>query len=256
MTLTEQVKILDNKIRANKAQYDRDRQAAKISALSSGELENYEYLTDENLGYKTDVVQKAKFEYSPFGQVFNKGLNTSERKEGLLKRLKNTEGKNEQQLELIKNQGKKQLNLINKSNLERESKQLEIQNYLDPEAKRLVDEINKEIKDNEDKKFLCTHSNGKEFNFYKFSNLNLLGNKIFNGKTSIEDALEEQAKIEKLLMSLKKYDPSNSYKIKTRKEVLKNAEDLLKTRNKIIRAFEDGIFPLAKDVQKKKRPKE
>ena len=58
--------------------------------------------------------------------------------------------------------------------------------------------------------------------------------------------------MERLLMSLKKYDPSNDYKIKTRKEVLKNAEDLLKTRNKIIRAFEDNIFPFAKDVQKRK----
>ena len=129
MTLTEQVKILDNKVRANKALYDLDRQAAKISALSSGEL------TGEDLGYKPEVVQKAKFEYYPLGQVFNRGLNTSGKKEGLLKRLKNIEGKNEQQLELIKNQGEKQLNLINKSNLERESKQLEIQSYLDPEAK-------------------------------------------------------------------------------------------------------------------------
>ena len=55
--------------------------------------------------------------------------------------------------------------------------------------------------------------------------------------------------MEKLLMSLKKYDPSNSYKIKTRKEVLKNAEDLSETKNKIINAFIDGIFPLAKKVQ-------
>ena len=47
-------------------------------------------------------LKKAKFEYSPLGQIFNKRLNTSERKEGLLKRLKNIEGKNEQQLELIK----------------------------------------------------------------------------------------------------------------------------------------------------------
>ena len=39
MTITEKVKILDDKIRANKAQYDLDRQAAKISALNSGELE-------------------------------------------------------------------------------------------------------------------------------------------------------------------------------------------------------------------------
>ena len=136
MTLTEQFKILDNKIRENKAQYDLDRQAAKISALSRGELEKYEYSTGENLGYKPDVVQKAKFEYSPLGQVFNKGLDVNEKKEKLLKRLKNTEGKNEQQLELIKNQGEKQLNLINKSNLEKELKRLEIQSYLNPEAKK------------------------------------------------------------------------------------------------------------------------
>ena len=83
MTITKQVKILDDKIRANKAQYDLDRQAAKISALSSGELEKYEYLTGENLGYKSDVVQKAKFEYSPLGQVFNKGLDVSDKKGGL-----------------------------------------------------------------------------------------------------------------------------------------------------------------------------
>ena len=39
MTLTEQVKILDDKIKANKAQYKINREAVKISALSSGELE-------------------------------------------------------------------------------------------------------------------------------------------------------------------------------------------------------------------------
>ena len=43
MTLTEQIKILNDKIKANKAQYDLDREAAKISTLLSGELEKYEY---------------------------------------------------------------------------------------------------------------------------------------------------------------------------------------------------------------------
>ena len=62
--------ILDDKIKANKAQYELDREAAKISALSSGELEKYEYLTGEDLGYKTGVIQKAKFEYYPLGKVF------------------------------------------------------------------------------------------------------------------------------------------------------------------------------------------
>ena len=74
MTLTEHARILNDKIRANKAQYDLDIQAAKISALRIGELEKYEYLTGEKLGYKPDLVQKAKFEFSPLGQVFNKGF--------------------------------------------------------------------------------------------------------------------------------------------------------------------------------------
>ena len=85
MTLTEQVKILDDKIKANKTQYNLDREAAKISALSSGELEKYEYLTGEDLGYKPDVIQKAKFEYYLLGKVFNKGLDESDKKEGVLK---------------------------------------------------------------------------------------------------------------------------------------------------------------------------
>ena len=50
MAITHQLKILDNRIKANKAQYDLDREATKISALSSGELEKYEYLTGEDLG--------------------------------------------------------------------------------------------------------------------------------------------------------------------------------------------------------------
>ena len=51
------------------------------------------------------------------------------------------------------------------------------------------------------KDFLCTHSNGKEYNFYKFANLDLFGNTIYSGQTSIENAVEEQREMEKLLMS-------------------------------------------------------
>ena len=98
MTTNEQIKILDNKIRPNQAQYDLDKQNGKISALSSGELDKYEYLTGEDLVYKPDVVQKAKFEYSPLGQVFNKELEKDEKQVGLLKRLKNIEDKIDKQL--------------------------------------------------------------------------------------------------------------------------------------------------------------
>ena len=122
---------------------------------------------------------------------------------------------------------------------------------MNPEAKKITDEIKKEIEDNENKNFLGTHSNGKEYKFYKFANLDLFRNKIYSGQTSIEDALEEQGEMEKLLISLKKYNPSNDYKINTRKEVSKNAEDVLDTRKKIINTFRDGTLPLAKNMQKR-----
>ena len=80
--------IFNDKIKANEAQYGLDREAAKIPALSNGELKKYEYLTCKDLGYKPDVIQKVNFEYSPLAKVFNKGLDESDKKEGLLKRLK------------------------------------------------------------------------------------------------------------------------------------------------------------------------
>ena len=70
MTLTDKLKILDDKIKANQAQYDLGREAAKISALSSKDLlEKYEYLTGEDLGHRPSVLEKTKFEYSPLGAV-------------------------------------------------------------------------------------------------------------------------------------------------------------------------------------------
>ena len=50
------------------------------------------------MGYKPDVVQKSKFEYSPLGQVLNKGFKTDEKQVGLLKSFKNIEDKTDKQL--------------------------------------------------------------------------------------------------------------------------------------------------------------
>ena len=71
--------------------------------MSSGKLDKYEYLIGEDLGYRSDPVQKTKFEYSPLGQVFNKGLTADQISKGLLKRLKNIEGKTDNQLIAIEN---------------------------------------------------------------------------------------------------------------------------------------------------------
>ena len=70
MTLTDELKILDDKIKANQAQYHLGREAAKISALSSKDLlEKYEYLTGEDIGHRPRVLEKTKFEYSSLGAV-------------------------------------------------------------------------------------------------------------------------------------------------------------------------------------------
>ena len=80
--------------------------------MSSGNLDKYEYLTGEDLNYKPSTNDQAKFDYSPLGKCFNKGLKEEDKKLGLLKRLKNIEGKNEEQLKEIKDQGEKQLDEI------------------------------------------------------------------------------------------------------------------------------------------------
>ena len=93
----------------NEAQYDLDGKAAKISALSSNNLDKYEYLTGEDLGLKPSTIEQTKFEYSPLGKIFNKGLNENDKKEGLFNRLKNIEDKSEKQLKAIEDKNEKQL---------------------------------------------------------------------------------------------------------------------------------------------------
>ena len=57
----------DAKIKDEKLQYDINRKAAKISALSSGKIDQYEYLKDEKIlpSYQRQIIEQAKFEYSP-----------------------------------------------------------------------------------------------------------------------------------------------------------------------------------------------
>ena len=60
MTVTDEINILKRNIKQNEAQYDLDREAGKTSALSSNNLDKYEYLTDEDLGL-TPLLSKENF---------------------------------------------------------------------------------------------------------------------------------------------------------------------------------------------------
>ena len=91
MAREKQNKILDNKIKSNNNQYKIDRLNAKISALSSGDLNKYEFLTRKDLNYKPDALDKVRFEFSPLGRSFNRGLDKTipnYQEEGIIKLLK------------------------------------------------------------------------------------------------------------------------------------------------------------------------
>ena len=137
MTATDQIKILDRKIMRNEAQYDLDRKTAKISALSSNNWDKYEYLTGEDLGLKSSTVEQAKFNYSPLGEIFNKGLDKDDKKEG----LKNIEDKNKKQLKAVEYYGKKQLDTSSKS-----LKSISYFSQLSTNAKELFEKIKKRKK--------------------------------------------------------------------------------------------------------------
>ena len=92
--------ITDDQIRDEKLQYDINREAAKISALSSGKTDKYEYLTGEEIlpSNQQQIIEQAKFTYSPLGNAFGKQIKT------------------------IKNQGEKQVEAL--ENLQYHKKQL------------------------------------------------------------------------------------------------------------------------------------
>ena len=73
---------IENQIKDEKLQYDINRQATKISALSSGKIGKYEYLTGEEIlpSNQKQIIEQAKFTYSPLGKVFEKQTKTIEDK--------------------------------------------------------------------------------------------------------------------------------------------------------------------------------
>ena len=233
MTVKDQLNILDRKIKQNKADYNLYRQNAEISALSSGDLDKYEYLTKKDLNYKPDPIQKAKFEYSPLGQVFNKGLESSERQEGLLKRLKNIEDKADSQLDSIKSQRSRQLQTIKGIN--------DFYYELDQEILKLQRRpINESIDNivNDDKVFSVKIS--------KYTNLAYFGNLLFKNVISLQKTKEQQGNILNTINELEKKVNEKRPGCPLGKEnkdnienLIKIAKDILKIRKDIIRAYKN-----------------
>ena len=113
-------------------------------------------------------------------------MKEDDKKEGLLKRLKNIEGKNEEQLKAIEDEGK-QLDAI-KNITNKNLKAISYFTQLSPEAKELYQRFKKEINDIDPEKFVCVKSDGTIFNFNKFKNSLDLASNIYRNKELLKDS--------------------------------------------------------------------
>ena len=214
MTGKDQIKILDDKIKANERQYDLDRTNAEISAYSSGALPKYEYSTKKDLGYKPDALEKVKFEYSPLGKVFTDGLDKPDKNEGLLKRLKNIEDRNNNQLLAIKNiprsaiKGKNNGGFRSDDDVDDEYKKIQDfkqklidKNILDINAVGKFDNIVDKWKQTKDKNIVYknveTKVNTKKLNIYNIFEHYLNKNVDYDGIDIIERSIKNGIRIYK-----------------------------------------------------------
>ena len=176
---------------------------AEISAYSSGDLPKYEYLTKKYLGYKPDAFKQAKFEYSPLGKVFTDGLDKSDRKKGLLKRLKNIEDRSNNILLTIKNIPRPAIKGENNGSLGSDDEYKTIQdfkqklihkNILHLNGIKKIDKIVNKWKQTKDKEIVYKNVddkvNTKTFNIYKIFE-NYLNKEInYNRINMIEKVLK------------------------------------------------------------------
>ena len=165
---------IEDQIKDEKLQYDINREAAKISALSSGTIDKYEYLTSDEIlpSNQQQIIQQAKFNYSPLGKALEKQIKT------------------------IEDQGKKQVKaiqdnkqLINKDDYKDKlllSKEREI--FKDIYNKRLdkIEELSNKI-DYNDLKYV-TKNNNTTHDFSDITNPITFLNEIKNVKVSLEEA--------------------------------------------------------------------
>ena len=126
-------------------------------------------------------------EYSPLGKVFNKELDESDKKEGLLKRLENIEGKDEELLKTIKDQGEKQLQILTKkSNKEVDYKNVSFKDKLDSESKRAYNEIKEQSEKINYTKLVCIVCLLNQYNFTIFLDLTF-AESIYDGSILLKE---------------------------------------------------------------------
>ena len=226
------MKIIEDQIRDEKLQYDINREAAKISALSSGKIDKYEYLTGEEIlpSNQQQIIEQAKFTYSRLGKAFEK------------------------QTKIIEDQGRKQIDAL--ESLKPSDKQLpSIRDFISKE--RLNSEIGNAIERFEeeerkvDRSKMVYKASDETYDFRKFKTIPVFGNEIRNNIIDMSMANDEQDQLLRYINKLKSKAKPRNLELKTLKEdLLNSARALLKGREMVYKAFESGMFLKPEELKK------
>ena len=197
---------INDQIKDEKLQYDINREAAKISALSSGKIHKYQYLTGEDIlpSSNQQIIEQARLTYSPLGKAFDKQIKT------------------------IEDQGKKQVDALNTLNLII-MKKLQIKNeniipksaVASDEAKEEINRILK-VEKNVDREKLVYDSGKYTYDFRMFNTIRTFGEDLYEGKITLEEADEDQSDLTDMINEFtKETRPRNSGKKQEKKPLQK-----------------------------------
>ena len=211
---------IEDQIKDEKLQYDINREAAKIPALSSGKIDKYEYLTGEEIlpSNQQQIIQQAKFAYSPLGKALEKQIKT------------------------IEDQGKKQVKaiqdnkqLVNKDNYKDKllpSREREIFNDIYNKRLDKIEELSNKI-DYNNLKYVSVN-NRSSYNFSELEDPLIFLNDIKKGETSLEEVKATQQNCLNYLNIIRKGNKNDE-----QRKSLANINMLYNARNDAIKFIED-----------------
>ena len=170
------------------------------------------------------------------GKIFNKGLSEDDKKEGILKRLKNIEDKNEKLLE-VKNKTEGTIE--------------EITDFADKplsfEAKELIEEINVIRKDVDYRKLKIKCGNNFDYDFSDYKTFKELFRYLYYKETTIDEVERKQDEFNGVIGALEKYTPKHNKCVEAKNKLLNNVKKFHVGREKITEGFKNGIFPFYYD---------
>ena len=196
------------------------------------------------MGLKSSTIEQTKFEFSPFGKIFNKRLDENDQKWGLFKRLENIQDKNEEQLQAINDQGEKQLKELKNIDTTRTLKAIGKITKKNDEANKLLSEFKKIDETLDNAELVCTKTDGTKYDFNRFLFPLKFIEKIHNYEITLDEARNYQTELRILINKLNNdYNPRTVKNAKEKNNVLESARKLLYARKYIIGFFEKGTFP-------------